>query len=104
MTEGDGAVAHPVFDVLPAIGVPDPASEAARDETGREDRILIIALGVGVAPAGNQVVRDVLEARRELPAVNWKSLELMTVRAHSPLPQSLSAPGTAAFSSRSFGI
>jgi hypothetical protein len=66
VTEADGAVAHPVLDVLTAVHVPDPAAGAARDECRREDRILIITLGVGVTPARDQLMGPRLEGRRSL--------------------------------------
>ena len=64
VAEPDRAVAHAVLDVLPAVGVPHPAAEPARDEPGRQDRVLVVALGVGVAAARDQVMGHVPQARR----------------------------------------
>ena len=47
----DGPKTHAIFDEFIAIDIPHPAAVAARDETGCEDRILIVALRIGVAAA-----------------------------------------------------
>jgi hypothetical protein len=49
--EPDGAKTHAILDEFVAIDVPHPAAFAPRDETGREQRILIVALRIGVAAA-----------------------------------------------------
>ena len=69
VAEPDRAVAHAVLDVLAAVAVPHPAAAPARDEPGRQDRVLIVALGVGVAAARDQVVGELAQARRYLMAV-----------------------------------
>ena len=61
MAEPDRAIAHAVLDVLAAVGVEHPAS--ARDEPGREDRVVIVALGVNMAATGNQVMGHFPQAR-----------------------------------------
>ena len=69
VAEPDRAVAHAVLDVLVAVGVPHPAAEPARDEAGRQDRVLVVALGVGVAAARDQVMGHFPQARRYPMAV-----------------------------------
>ena len=54
MAERDRAQAHAVLDELVAVDVPDVAALAARDEARRELGVLVVALRVGVAAAGNE--------------------------------------------------
>ena len=52
------AQAHAVLDELVAVGVPDVAAGAARDHGRRQLGELIVALGVGVAPARHELRSD----------------------------------------------
>ena len=82
MTETDRAVAHAVFDVLAAVGVPDPASQAARDEPWCQDRVLIVPLRVGVASTWNQVMSQFLDTSGDLQVMEPKR---MAVWIHTQL-------------------
>ena len=95
--QADRPVAHAVFDVLLALGIPDPAAQAARNEPRRADRILIIALGIGVAAAWNQRVGALLEISRMPPLM----LETVHVGAHVILPASLPQLGATRLKRRS---
>src|SRR5690606_37156694 len=64
VAERHGAVAETVLDVLVAVRVPDMAAGPARDEARRKHRVLVVALGVGVAAAGYETVGTALQARR----------------------------------------
>jgi hypothetical protein len=61
MAEPDRPVAHPVFDIFGAIHIPHMAPRTPRNEAGGEHRILIIALGVGVRAAGDDMMGSLLE-------------------------------------------
>ena len=76
--EADGPVAHAVLDELVAVGIPDAAARAARNEAWRENRILIVALGVGVASAWNEGVGLLLQPPRSLKSID--------VRVHDTIP------------------
>jgi hypothetical protein len=51
--EPDGAKTHAIFDEFIAVDIPHPAAFAARDESGRKQRILIVALCISVAASRN---------------------------------------------------
>ena len=82
MAETDRAVAHAVFDVLAAVGVPDAASQAARDEPWRQDRVLIVPFRVGVASAWDQVMSQFLDTSWDLQIMEPKR---MAVWIHTQL-------------------
>ena len=55
VAEGDRPQPAAVLDVLVAIDVPDPTAGAALDDRCHPAGILVLALGVGVGSAGNQL-------------------------------------------------
>ena len=73
VAERDRAQAHAVLDELVAVDVPDVAALAARDQRRRELRVLVVALGVGVAAARHERAQP----RGEL---------LSTGKLHRPAP------------------
>jgi hypothetical protein len=62
VAERHGAKPHPVLDELVAVEVPDAAALAARDQRRGELGVLVVALGVGMAPARYELA----QARGEL--------------------------------------
>ena len=54
MTQSHGPVAHAIFDIFIAIDIEDMRTAAALDETRCQNRVLIVALGIGVATTGNK--------------------------------------------------
>ena len=62
MAKRDGAVAHPVLDELIAIHVENMRSSPSRDEARRLNGVLIVTLGVCVAPTGNEFVSPALQS------------------------------------------
>jgi hypothetical protein len=86
MTEPNRAVAHAIFDVLTPVRIPDTTSQAAGDESWRQDRILIIPLGVGVASAWDQVMSSFPDARGDLQIMEPKRIP---VWIQTPTPRRL---------------
>ena len=56
MAQGDRTQPHAIFDVLIAVHIPDMAAKPTVDKAGRQLRILVVALGVGVRAAWNQAM------------------------------------------------
>ena len=82
MPQADGPASHPVVDVFAPLSIPNPTPRAARDKRRCQDRVLIVPLGVGVAPSRNEVMSEVFQARGNPQPVKRK---LMTVRTHATL-------------------
>src|SRR5690606_34629061 len=78
MTEADGAIAHAVFDIFMPVDIEDMRAGTALDETGCQNRVLIVALGIGVTAAGNK--------RMRLAGEQLGIAELRCEKVHAPSP------------------
>lgn len=58
MAQRHRAQSHSVFDKLVAVDVPYMAARASRDEAWREERVLIVALRVGMRSAWDRSPRS----------------------------------------------
>ena len=92
MAETDRAVAHAVLDVLVAVDVPDAAAGAALYEARSKYGILVVALCVGVAAAGNQRVRSLFQTSRVLETPKLLHLAALVVAAGVQPAKRISLP------------
>ncbi|MNE26254.1 hypothetical protein D3C80_1196120 [compost metagenome] len=51
MAKADSPIAHTVLDIFISIDIPDMAAVSSGNKTGRQDRVLVVALGIGMGAA-----------------------------------------------------
>jgi hypothetical protein len=71
MAKADGSISHAPFDVLVAICIPHMAAGTTGDEPGGKHRVLVIAFGIGMAAARDQVMGKALQPSGCIEAKSW---------------------------------
>lgn len=86
MAQPHRPVAHAIFDIFIAIDIDDMRTATALDESRRQNRVLIIALGIGVATTGNKrmglAAQQLGIAKLRCEQIHGEILQLPGLTAH----------------------